>query len=244
MQKNSQSWLCNLSFRTLFSRIRIFPDQIRNFGRYGSRSGLGKKSLILIRFAEKNQIRSTGYISISLPLQPFSVLYFHLSSSQKILCVIFPTLYLSYHSPSYISISLPLLPISVLYFHFFLSNHSVLYFHLSFSQIIFCIIFSSLSLSLLPFSLSYFHLPSSPTILYVIFPSPFLSNHTLCYIFISFPLQPFSMLYFHLSSSPTTLWVIFSFLFYLPFLEVYFYLLAIDQDLLCGWLIRQLPSVG
>ena len=50
----------NSSFRKVFSRIRIFPDRIRIFGR--SRSGL-RKRLIRIREKnpdpEKNRIRNT-----------------------------------------------------------------------------------------------------------------------------------------------------------------------------------------
>ena len=131
-------------------------------------------------------------MSISVPLLPFSELYFHFFSSPTILFVKVPSLFLSFHSLCYISISLlsnhslcyisislPLLPFSVLYFH------------LPSSPTILCVIFPSLFLSY--HSVLYIHLSSSPTILFVKVPSLFLSYHSLCYISISLPLLPFSM---------------------------------------------------
>ena len=62
-------------------------------------------------------------------------------------------------------------------------------------------------------------------------------------ISISLPLLPFSVLYFHLSSSQTILWVVLPFLFYQPFLQVYFNLLTIDQNLLCLQHFPLVPTI-
>ena len=111
------------------------------------------------------------------------MLYFDFSSSQTILwvvlpflfspiilCVIFPSLFLSYCSLCYWSLSLPLQPFSVLYFHFYLS------------QTILCVIFSSLFLSYLPYYLCYISIPF-----------PLKPSSGLYFHFSS--LQPFSVFY-------------------------------------------------